>query len=102
MRGFPKNLNTKEDYLYIKEHFSAEEWKPHFQALLDTLKDYFFVKTLGEEEAAPEGEQYKVVDVDAQGDTPAHKDLYELRENPSCKLRQLGFTKTEVQTILTD
>jgi len=35
MKGFPKHLNTKEDYYYIKAKFPAEQWKPYWQRLLD-------------------------------------------------------------------
>lgn len=30
MVGFPKHLNTKEDYMYIKENFPTEQWKPYW------------------------------------------------------------------------
>ena len=36
MKGYPKNLNTKFDYLYVKENFKRELWEKDFQNLLDT------------------------------------------------------------------
>lgn len=103
MRGFPKNLNSKEDYQYVRDNFPAEEWKPEFQALLDTMKDWFFVKELATDEVAPEGDTYKVVESEKTGEaTEGEKtrSLYEYRENPTCKLLQLGFTKEEVEEAL--
>ena len=43
MRGYPKNLNTKKDYEYVRANFPAEEWKPDWQKLLDTMKDCHWV-----------------------------------------------------------
>jgi len=100
MRGFPKNLNTKADYLYVKENFPAEQWKPALQALLDSCKDWFFVKTLEEGEEAPISENYKVVEVEAQGGHEAHSDLYELKCYETCKMKRLGFTEDEIREAL--
>ena len=33
MRGLPKNLNTKEDYLYLKDNYDKECWLSAFQNL---------------------------------------------------------------------
>lgn len=30
MIGFPKHLNSKADYLYIRENFSKDKWKPYY------------------------------------------------------------------------
>lgn len=98
MKGFPKNLNTREDYEYVRANFTAEEWKPEWQALLDTMSDYFFVKTLEEGEEAPEGDGYKVQESEQDGVTT--RSLYQLQENPACKLLRLGFTKAEVKEAL--
>ncbi len=35
MKGFPKHLNSKFDYYYIKDNFPALKWKPYWQRLLD-------------------------------------------------------------------
>ncbi len=98
MKGFPKILNTREDYEYVRATFPAEDWKPHYQALLDTMCDYFFVKTLGDDEEAPESDGYKVEESEQDGITT--RSLYQLQENPSCKLLRLGFTKAEVEEAL--
>ena len=97
MRGYPKTLNSKEDYLYVKEHFTKEEWSADWQALLDTMKDYFFVRFLETSEVAPTGENFKVVEPAKEGELRA---LYELRVNPTCKLYRLDFTEEEVKAAL--
>ena len=50
MKGYPKNLKTKFDYLYVKENFKRELWEKDFQNLLDTRMDWFFVKNLDSQE----------------------------------------------------
>ncbi len=100
MRGFPKNLNSKEDYQYVRENFPADEWRPAWKALLDTMSDWFFVKELAEGEAAPEGDTFKVVESEKTGTTEKTRSVYELRESPTCKLFRLGFTKQEVEEAL--
>ncbi len=100
MQGFPAALNTREDYEYVREHFPAEQWKPAYQALLDTASDWFFVKTLEEGEEAPEGDQYKIVKGQAISEETQPDTLYEFRENPDAKIFRIGFTKAEVEEAL--
>lgn len=102
MRGFPKALNTKEDYLYIKENFDKTLWQPEWQALLDTLSDWFFVRVLDTDEEAPEGDNYKIVESE-QGEGEEKtitRSLYEFKENEHAKLFELGFTVKQVQKAL--
>lgn len=99
MRGFPKNLNTKEDYLYVKEYFSEDLWKPQFQFLLDSLNDWFFERKLEDNEPIPSGDNYKVVEAQ-ENDEDQRKSLYVFKENPDAKLYRLGFTKDEITNYI--
>ena len=104
MRGFPKALNTKDDYLYIKENFDKELWQPEYQNLLDTLSDWFFVRVLDTDEEAPEGDNYKVIE-NEQGEgeeKTTARSLYEYKENEHAKLFELGFTVDEVKKVLAE
>ena len=100
MKGFPKNLNTKEDYLYIKEHFERNLWVPEFQKLLDTTSDWFFVKNLDTAEDGITDDTHKVVETEISSDEPTVISQYEFRENPDAKLYKLGFTVEEVQQLI--
>lgn len=109
MKGYPKNLNTKADYEYVKANFAPEEYLPDFQSLLDTMYDWFFVKELTSEEegitddthkvivskeerpATVEGEEQTIITTYAQ---------YEYRINPTCKLHALGYTEEEVRAVV--
>lgn len=100
MRGYPKNLNTKEDYEYVRANFPAEEWKPDWQKLLHTMKDWFFEKDLESEDQGVADETHKIVET-MQGEEKLYAQ-YVLEVNPTCKLLQLGFTEDEVIAALSE
>ena len=99
MRGFPKHLNTRSDYEYVRTHFPCEKWEPYFKALLDTAYSWFFVGTLENESDGINDETHKVV---------THQDVlhgeqriqYEWKKNPQAKIFEIGYTEDEVKDIL--
>jgi hypothetical protein len=100
MIGFPKHINSKADYLYVKENFPAEQWKPAWQSLLDDQQQWFNVGVItgdGITDAT-----HKVVTAEAMGDQVAVSYQYELQNDPNCTLLRLGFTAAEVQEALND
>lgn len=100
MVGFPKWLNTKKDFLYIREHFPREQWQPVFQALLDERMAWLNVGRL---ESAADGitdETHKVVTVGGDDGTPVQYYQYEYKEDENCRLFRLGFTVKDVQQLL--
>lgn len=107
MIGFPKNLNTKADYEYVRQHFARELWRPKFQELLDTEMDWFFVKELTSREEGIEDDTHKIEEQleqdggEAQNAEPTKMFYqFEYRVNPDCKLLQLGYSHDEVVEIL--
>ena len=99
MRGFPKFLNSKEDYLYVKASFPDSMWKPEFQKLLDTTHDWFFDHYISDGETIVESENLKVIEPQ-ETDTDQRKAVYVYRINPNCKLLRLGFTIEECENYL--
>lgn len=93
MRGFPKHLNSKEDYEFIKAHFPKEQWKPAFELLLKSRKEWF---NLGETTEGVNDETHKVVEDKENG----KKYQFELKDNPSCTMYRIGYTEEEVKKIL--
>ena len=61
MKGYPKTLSSKKDYLYVREHFSREQWLPDFQALLDSYQDWFFGKHLETKDEGIEDDTHKII-----------------------------------------
>lgn len=98
MKGFPKKLNSKADYLYIKEHFPKAKWKPLWEKLLETRKNWFATGTLksteGIEDATHRIEKCK----DTEG-----KDILiqmELRDDMSSDFYRLHFSEAEVKAAI--
>ena len=107
MKGYPQHLNTKADYIYVKENFKKELWEKDFQNLLDTRMDWFFVKNLNSQEEGLNDSTHKVVenkseelDKDGKLIEKVTYSQFELKENPQCKLNLIGFTADEVLKIL--
>lgn len=96
MRGYPKFLNSKTDYDYVRENFPREQWLPDFQALLTSAYDWFFEKMLDSEADGVTDDTHKVV-VDEEQKTYAQ---YVFQLNPMCKMLRLGFTEDEVRAIV--
>ena len=101
MKGFPKKLNSKEDYENIVKDFGyCEEVKGAYQALLDTNKHYVFDKELAsEDERTGPAPDYKVMK-EQQPDETERIVQYKLVDNPDSKLKELGFTENEVQEVI--
>lgn len=99
MKDYPKTLNSRYDYNYVRQNFPKEQWAPDYQALLDEVYDWFFVRTLHDKEDGFEGPMHQIVaGVNSDGKTIFNQ--YEYRLNPGAKLFRLGFTVEEVAAIL--
>lgn len=94
MRGYPKHLNTRTDYEFVRTHFPKAMWKDDFKVLLATEKEWY---NLGEIEGTGiEDDTHKVV-VDEKVEK---KYQYEYRINPNAKIYRLGYTAEEIKDIL--
>ncbi len=103
MRGFPKHLNSKADYEFIREHFLPAEWVPAFQALLTSVNDWFYVKEMDTREEGIEDDTHKVVESQSDATRDEPKTIYiqyEYRQNPNAELFRYGYTVPEVEAII--
>jgi hypothetical protein len=101
MKGFPKHLNTRADYLYIKEHSSPELWRPRFQALLNERFSWLPAGPLADGEPGNDDESHRVVEMrDETGQTVVSRVQEEYREDPNAVIFRLGFTVEEVEKAL--
>lgn len=100
MRGIPKHLNSKADYEYMRQNFPREEWEPVFQHLLDTQKDWFYVKELAKGEIGLSDDTHRVVVDSGMNGQETKNYQYELRYNTDCTMAKLGYTEDEVKAIL--
>lgn len=96
MKGFPKWLNSKADYLYVKDNFPKEQWEDKFQALLDDRLSWFNIGEITNDGITDD--THKVVVSENMGESKKYQ--YELRENPDCTMYRLGFTVDELEALL--
>jgi len=101
MRGYPKTLNTKEDYEYVKANFPKAQWKPDYQKLLDSMKDWVPTGKLKSERDGITDSTHKVTEENNVEDSGEKAYVqWELQEIPTCRLYRLGFTEEEVRTAI--
>lgn len=101
MKGFPKNLNTKHDYDYVRANFPPEMWIPEYEMLLASRTVWLPTGEVVNEAAGIVDATHKV-EIEQQSEKDEIKYVqYELKENPDAKIFRLGFSVEEVESILT-
>lgn len=93
MRGFPKHLNSKQDYLNCLTEF-PQETKAELQRLLDNRFAWVDTAVLEDEEAGIVDDTHQVIETD-EG-----RIQRELIEDTHSELFRLGFTVAEIQEML--
>lgn len=100
MVGYPKTLNTREDYEFVRQYFPKEKWQADFQNLLDSMYQWYNVGTIADESAGVSDDTHKIViDEDRNTGTKTYYQ-YEKKKDEHCKLLRLGFTEAEVKAAL--
>ena len=102
IKGYPKYLNTKADYLYVKYNFPKEKWLPDFQALLDNRIKWMSNGKLNSLEDGIIDKIHKVETLERTDDKLVEYYQYEYKADPNCKMERLGFTVKEIQQIIKD
>ena len=97
MKGLPAHLNTKDDYLNIKDTFCRTVWEPMFQALLDSRLAWINVGGITEGDGIT-NETHKVVNCSV-GELIV-KFQFEFKEDPAAKIFRVGFTVGAVKEIV--
>lgn len=100
MKGFPKHLNTKSDYLYIRNKFPENQWKPEFQKLIDERFNWLNIKTLKPDEAEIIDETHRIKKIEDENKNIIEKYQQEYKEDENAKLFQIGFTVNEINEII--
>ena len=93
MQGFPKYLNTKQDYLNCLQDF-PEETKKELQNLIDSRYSWTITKVLAESDAGVTDNTHKVIENNGE------KLQYEYVEDNNAKIFRLDFTVNEVKDLI--
>lgn len=99
MHGFPKHLNSKVDYEYVRVNFPKEKWLPFFEELLNKQKVWFYTKTLAEGEVGITDDTHKVVENEDM-DKTIIRYQYEFIVDENSQMIKLGYTKEEIEDII--
>ncbi len=102
MKGLPKHMNSKYDYLYIKETLPDDEWKPYWRALLTESKTWVDLGEINEADAIVD-DTHKIehfTEKDNDGTEKATVHQYQLRTDPSSDMVKMGFTEDEINDAL--
>lgn len=104
MIGFPKHLNTKQDYLNLLP-VMPEETKAALQKVFEGRFSWMPTKKLKASENPKETEVKKIVELpvenlDPEAEPQVERWLYELKEDENAWFFRLGFTVQEAQSIL--
>lgn len=104
MKGKPKFLNTKQDYLNFLAMGAAEnvtdaDKKQALEDLLVGIKEWFAVGNV-EKDAGITDDTHKVVTNEDTTTGNVTYTQYELKKNEGARIFQLGFTVEEVQSLL--
>ena len=96
----PERLDTKADYLFVKDFFSKGEYEKDYQLLLDDSEHWVETQELATPDDGITDEKHKVdtrIDIDQD-----KKKYYQMEKqiNPDCKLFKLGFTIEEVDVVI--
>jgi len=100
MRGFPKVLNSRQDYENVVNDFGyTAKVKRAYEGLLNTAEKYEFDKELAaESDRTGPAPEYKVMTQEEEGTETIVQ--YKLVDNPNGKIFKLGFTIDEVQEVI--
>lgn len=100
MKGFPKHLNTKQDYLYVRENFSENQWRPVWLQLLDERFEWLNTKILKNDETGIVDKTHRTAKTEDVTGKTAEKYQQEYKEDPNAKLFRIGFTVDEITNLL--
>jgi len=104
MKGNPKNLNSKFDYEYIKEHCDVEFWLPRWENLLAQRYHWMPTKVLTSQEEGIEDETHRI-DVqrsEVDGEEKVVLQQLEYVEDPYSDFARFGFTLEEVNAAIAE
>jgi hypothetical protein len=94
MKGYPKHLNTKQDYEYVLQNFPKQRWEKDFEALLKSEKAWQVTKILASETEGVEDEMHKIIKSDDEIVQMA------LKTDENSKMKKLGYSRNEIEKIL--
>lgn len=99
MKRMPRHLNTKADYLYVRQNFPAAQWLPRWQELLDDRWMWQRLHNLAPSDPGIEDLTHGAqTETDEFGKERRYQTV--LVEDPNARIFTLGFTVDEVTSAI--
>jgi hypothetical protein len=99
MKGFPKHLNTKQDYLNLLPLF-PEQTKAELQRLLDERIGWVTTSRLNDGDEGLTDETHRVDALEDDTGTVTERYQVQYMEDPAAELFRVGFTVEEVEGLI--
>ena len=99
MEGYPKHLNSKQDYYYVVEHFAREQWENDWEALREDTKVWINIGVINSGEEGIINDTHKVY-TQVEEDNTETRYQYALVDNENSLMKQLGITEEEINAVL--
>ena len=99
MKGYPKHLNSKQDYYYVAEHFAREQWEKDWEALRQDTKAWINIGVIDSGEEGIVNDTHRVY-TQVEMDNTETRYQYALVDNEHSLMKQLGITEEEINAVL--
>nr|DAX80550.1 MAG TPA: HORMA domain protein [Bacteriophage sp.] len=101
MQESAKHMNSKYDYLYMRDNFPEEVWRPYWQSILDESKVWIDIGEIDAADGVTDAtHRIETFTLNDNGEEKSSTHQYELRTDPSSDMIRLGFTEEEVRQAL--
>lgn len=103
MRGFPKYLATKQDYMNCLQMF-PERTRAELRRLMADRFNWELVKELSDKSEGKEDDTHCVMEQERVNKKTGEKEVYfvqlEKKEDKNARMFQLGFTVKEIESLM--
>ena len=99
MKGYPKHLNSKQDYYYVVEHFAREHWEKDWEALRQDAKVWINIGVIKDGDDGIVNDAHKV-HTQVEKDNTETRYQYALVDNDHSLMKRLGITEEEINAVL--
>lgn len=99
MRGFPKHLNSKQDF-YNLINIYPKQTKEEAQKLLDNRIGWITTERLKDTKTGMINDTHRIDEIKDEEGNIVERYQVEYKEDPNARMFQLGFTVAEVEAII--
>ena len=100
MKGFPRNINNKQDITNLMAEYPTEA-KAYLQTVLDNKDQWLMTSKLEADDAGITDATHKVEELTDENDVVTERYQYELMEDPNGELYRLGYANAgEVEGVI--